>query len=219
MDTRNSTQRARYTRLNMADIIPRCESVTAMNKRQYESLKESIKAFGQLQPLVVQYIITEKKYEVVDGNVRLQIFNELKYLSADVLDLGAIAPEDAAELHLTFNLNRGKPKAEPLVNTLEYATCDDVVRQARVHKQIPIAGKSVGQAIEKIRKKLEGKKEVKHNPDAEPSFIDFRMRLPPDAAKICDQALTYIEKNNEVKRSRAFELMAADFLAGAGVQV
>lgn len=210
--------KARYDRVHIGDIVPRDESITSMNSRQYKSLLESVRQFGQLQPLVVEAVANIGKYRVVDGNVRLKILKELECKQVDVLDLGAVSEQDAAEIHLIFNMNRGKPKAEPLANVLEVATSNDVMRESRLFKEVPLTGKSVVHAIEKIRARIE-KKQVKHDPDAEPSFIDFKMRLPPDAAKVCDQALSYIETNNDVKRPRAFELMAADYLAGVGVNL
>lgn len=209
--------RARYTRVELASIVPRAESVSSMGKRQFKALLESVRTLGQLQPLVVRDV-GGGKFEIVDGAWRHKALTEANILHADVLNLGSVPEETALEIHLALNLNRGKPKPRPLANVLEKATGGDARREIRVWRQLPLTGKSVTHVVSKLRSKTERKPPVKHDPNAQPSFVDFKMRVPPDAAMVCDQALSHIESNHGVKRPRAFELLAADYLSGTGVQ-
>ena len=68
----------------ITDLIPATYNPRQISTKDYNSLKQSIKKFGMVDP-----IIANKDNTVIGGHQRLKICKELKYIEIDcvVLDL------------------------------------------------------------------------------------------------------------------------------------
>ena len=85
----------------ITDLIPATYNPRQISTKDYNSLKQSIKKFGMVDP-----IIANKDNTVIGGHQRLKICKELKYIEIDcvVLDL---SKEEERELNIRLNKNTG----------------------------------------------------------------------------------------------------------------
>jgi ParB-like chromosome segregation protein Spo0J len=199
-------------------IEPRETSVTKHTKRQTEALYKSIDRFGLLQPLVVRELRENTDLEVIDGNKRLEALRYFAFTHVDVVILEPMDEDVATEIHLALNLNGGKPAADRLADALESVieSGTDDAEKARKEvdllKTVPLASRGIDKTVEKLRSRGRAKKS-EHDPSTR-SWVDFRFSVDPDAARVCDDALTKVEADTGCKRGVAFERICADFLAG-----
>ena len=96
------------TQLKPATYNPR-----QISTKQYNDLKESIKKFGLVDPVIVN-----KDNTVIGGHQRLKICKELKYIEIDcvVLDL---SKEEERELNIRLNKNTGDFDMDILANEFD----------------------------------------------------------------------------------------------------
>ena len=96
------------TQLKPATYNPR-----QISTKQYNDLKESIKKFGLVDPVIVN-----KDNTVIGGHQRLKICKELKYIEIDcvVLDL---SKEEERELNIRLNKNTGDFYLDILANEFD----------------------------------------------------------------------------------------------------
>jgi len=85
------------------DLKPATYNPRQISKKQYNDLKESVKKFGLVDPV----IINQNGNVVVGGHQRLKICEELKYIEIDcvVLDL---TKEQERELNIRLNKSGGE---------------------------------------------------------------------------------------------------------------
>lgn len=67
----------------------------------YEKLKNSIRQNGQIYPLVVREV--QDGYEIIDGNQRLSIFNDLNHETVGVKNMGIMREIDALKKAVEIN--------------------------------------------------------------------------------------------------------------------
>ena len=100
--------------LNPASYNPR-----QISSKQYKDLKESIKKFGLVDPIIVN-----KDNTVIGGHQRLKICKDLKYVDVDcvVLDL---SKEEERELNIRLNKNTGDFDMDILANEFDIEELTD----------------------------------------------------------------------------------------------
>ena len=83
------------------DLKPATYNPRQISTKQFKDLKESIKKFGLVDPI----IINQNGNVVVGGHQRLKICKELKHIEIDcvVLDL---SKEEERELNIRLNKNK-----------------------------------------------------------------------------------------------------------------
>jgi hypothetical protein len=209
-------------RIQASQVFAAEWTITKHTRRQRAALRESLERFGPTSPIVVRQVDTGlgddvQYYEVIDGNERLAYLREVHSEEADfsivVLDYGAVSDDEARALHVSLNLPRGVIQPGPLADALEVAAPDgDGPQGEALLALLPLVDRTVDAAIAKFRRRVE--KRVEHDPDAPQGWVDFRFRVDPDAAEVCDRALTVVEKTTDCGRGVAFERVCADFLAG-----
>jgi DNA modification methylase len=74
--------------------------------KQKEDLKESIKRFGTVDPLIVNNN-EERKFFIVGGHFRLEVLKELGYQTVPVVFIN-LTPDKEKELNLRLNKNQGE---------------------------------------------------------------------------------------------------------------
>lgn len=213
------------------DAVPlgSCEpalwSTTKHRKRETLSLQNSLAHFGLVQPLAVRELPSPEgveRLETIDGSKRLVLFKEQmagQNPTVQVVNYGPIDDATARRLHLALNMTRGKAGPGELADALESVvqsglTIEDQA-QTEVHllSILPIPSRGIDKTIEKLRKKA-GPKPLDVDPETGEGWISFRFKVHPDAAEVCDRALTLVEQSTKCQRSIAFERICADHLAG-----
>jgi DNA modification methylase len=107
------------TELKAADYNPRKHS-----KEQAEDLKESIKRFGLVDPIIVNSA-EERKGVVIGGHFRLEIAKELGYKELPVVYLNIPDIKKEQELNLRLNKNTGEFDLD-LLASFEESFLDDI---------------------------------------------------------------------------------------------
>ena len=211
-------------RCKLSQLLAAEWTITKHTKRQRAALRESIERFGGTSPLVVRQVepfdVDLQYYEVIDGNARLAVMREIlgeKNPELDpevtILDYGSLADDDARTLHLALNLPRGIVRPGPLADALEAVVPDgDNAKADELLAVLPLVDRTVDAAIAKFRRRAQ--RRVEHDADAPQGWINFRFRVDPEAAEVCDRALTSVEQTTQCERGVAFERICADFLAG-----
>ena len=85
----------------ITDLKPATYNPRQISTKQYNDLKESVKRFGLVDPIIIN-----KDNTVVGGHQRLKIAKELKYIDIEcvVLDL---SKAEERELNIRLNKNTG----------------------------------------------------------------------------------------------------------------
>jgi DNA modification methylase len=107
------------TELRAADYNPRKHS-----KEQAEDLKESIKRFGLVDPIIVNSA-EERKGVVIGGHFRLEMAKELNYKEVPVVYLNIPDLKKEQELNLRLNKNTGEFDLD-LLSSFDESFLDDV---------------------------------------------------------------------------------------------
>ena len=97
----------------ITDLKPATYNPRQISTKQYNDLKESVKRFGLVDPIIVN-----KDNTVIGGHQRLKICKELKYIEIDcvVLDL---SKEEERELNIRLNKNTGDFDIDILANEFD----------------------------------------------------------------------------------------------------
>ena len=134
------------------DLKPATYNPRQISTKQYKDLKESIKKFGLVDPIIVN-----KDNTVVGGHQRLKICKELKHIEIDcvVLDL---SKEEERELNIRLNKNTGEFDMDILANEFDI---DELVDWGFKHIDLDIN-------IDKI---TEGNTEDDHIPEVKESRV------------------------------------------------
>jgi DNA modification methylase len=136
----------------ITDLKPATYNPRQISTKQYKDLKESIKKFGLVDP-----IIANKDNTVIGGHQRLKICKELKHIEIDcvVLDL---SKEEERELNIRLNKNTGDFDMDILANEFDI---DELVDWGFKHIDLDIN-------IDKI---VEGNTEDDHIPEVKESRV------------------------------------------------
>ena len=103
----------------IADLKPAEYNPRQISTKQYNDLKESIKKFSLVDPIIIN-----KDNTVIGGHQRLKICKELKHIDIDcvVLDL---SKEDERELNIRLNKSGGEWDFDILANQFDIEELKD----------------------------------------------------------------------------------------------
>tara|TARA_R100000655_G_scaffold6046_1_gene17820 strand:+ start:463 stop:963 length:501 start_codon:yes stop_codon:yes gene_type:complete len=103
----------------IADLKPAEYNPRQISTKQYNDLKESIKKFSLVDPIIIN-----KDNTVIGGHQRLKICKELKHIDIDcvVLDL---TKEDERELNIRLNKSGGEWDFDILANQFDIEELKD----------------------------------------------------------------------------------------------
>jgi hypothetical protein len=212
-----------YGRVDIGDVKFAQWTTTKWTKRQAYAIKHALHTYGQLVPLVVRDLGPGHgwRYECIDGSHRLEALEAIGAVKVDILDVGQVDDAAARELHLVLNLGRGKPAATPLADALEHAVNAAPTDAGKAMKEVELAGVlplNGGPVKAAARLRAKGQTPARsHNPSAPRGWVDFRFKVDPGAAKVCDDAITQVTSTTGCERHVAFERICADYLAGPSV--
>jgi len=101
------------------DLNPASYNPRQISSKQYKDLKESVKKFGLVDPIIVN-----KDNTVIGGHQRLKICKDLKYVEVDcvILDL---SKEQERELNIRLNKSGGEFDLDILANEFEIEELKD----------------------------------------------------------------------------------------------
>tara|TARA_R100000655_G_scaffold107158_1_gene157238 strand:+ start:156 stop:890 length:735 start_codon:yes stop_codon:yes gene_type:complete len=180
------TEKIEIGKLKPAKYNPR-----QISTKQYKDLKESIKKFGLVDPIIVNKDVT-----VIGGHQRLKICKELKYKQIDcvVLDL---SKEEERELNIRLNKSGGEFDMDILANEFNI---DDLVDWGFKHIDL-------GLNIDKINEENPYTDKV-DSPSYEASNIKPKIDELVDVTKTND-LIKKIKKSNINKNDKDFLIKSA----------
>ena len=102
------------------DLNPASYNPRQISSKQYKDLKESVKKFGLVDPI----IINKNGNVVIGGHQRLKICKELKYIEIDCVMLD-LSKEEERELNIRLNKNTGDFDMDILANEFDIEELTD----------------------------------------------------------------------------------------------
>ncbi len=100
------TQELKIHKVDIADLKPAEYNPRQASKKDYKDLTNSIKAFGLIDPIIVNSAPTRKN-KVIGGHFRLRIAQDLGYKTIPVVYLNIPDAQRERELNLRLNKNLG----------------------------------------------------------------------------------------------------------------
>jgi ParB-like chromosome segregation protein Spo0J len=97
----------------ITDLKPATYNPRQISTKQYNDLKESVKRFGLVDPIIIN-----KDNTVVGGHQRLKIAKELKYIDIECVVLNLSKAEER-ELNIRLNKNTGDFDMDILANEFD----------------------------------------------------------------------------------------------------
>ena len=101
------------------DLNPASYNPRQISSKQYKDLKESVKKFGLVDPIIVN-----KDNTVIGGHQRLKICKDLKYVDVDCVMLD-LSKEEERELNIRLNKNTGTFDMDILANEFDIEELTD----------------------------------------------------------------------------------------------
>jgi DNA modification methylase len=101
------------------DLNPASYNPRQISSKQYKDLKESIKKFGLVDPIIVN-----KDNTVIGGHQRLKICKDLKYVEVECVMLD-LSKEEERELNIRLNKNTGDFDMDILANEFDIEELTD----------------------------------------------------------------------------------------------
>ena len=101
------------------DLNPASYNPRQISSKQYKDLKESVKKFGLVDPIIVN-----KDNTVIGGHQRLKVCKELKYIEIDCVMLD-LSKEEERELNIRLNKNTGDFDMDILANEFDIEELTD----------------------------------------------------------------------------------------------
>jgi len=101
------------TRVKTKSIRPNSWNFNMQSDRLFNSLKEALRRFGRLYPVIVREV-EDEKYEIIDGEHRWKALLQLGVESTPVKNLGRVSDVLAKELMTILNKTRGEANPEKL---------------------------------------------------------------------------------------------------------
>ena len=102
------------------DLNPASYNPRQISSKQYKDLKESVKKFGLVDPI----IINKNGNVVIGGHQRLKICKDLKYVEVDCVMLD-LSKEEERELNIRLNKNTGDFDMDILANEFDIEELTD----------------------------------------------------------------------------------------------
>ena len=101
------------------DLNPASYNPRQISSKQYKDLKESVKKFGLVDPIIVN-----KDNTVIGGHQRLKICKDLKYVEVECVMLD-LSKEEERELNIRLNKNTGDFDMDILANEFDIEELTD----------------------------------------------------------------------------------------------
>ena len=109
---------AQLIKLKVKDLVPAKWNYKENDQKTLEALKANIAKNGQLESIIVREL-PNNKYEVVNGNHRLEVFKSLEIKEVDAYSLGDIPLKEAQRIALETNETRFKSNEDELFRLLD----------------------------------------------------------------------------------------------------
>ena len=103
----------------LKNLNPALYNPRQISSKQYKDLKESVKKFGLVDPIIVN-----KDNTVIGGHQRLKVCKELKYVEVECVMLD-LSKEEERELNIRLNKNTGDFDMDILANEFDIEELTD----------------------------------------------------------------------------------------------
>jgi hypothetical protein len=198
-------------------MAPNPWNVNVMSPEMLDKERASIRRYGFMDPVTVRFIgdnLDGPDYQIVDGEHRWRIAQELGLTQVPTWDLGVVDEDTAKEMGLVLNETRGESEPgklsvllQDLLRRRDESGLRDVMPFTRERFDALTQRKSVDWSA------LERKRQALQEEDTE-RWVEKVYRMPRSAADVLDQAIAKIRQEEQVGQDwRALELMAAESLA------
>lgn len=225
------TIRDDYHRFELAWVRPNPWNPNSQDEFMYAHQLEVMRQTGQVAPIIVREVgpdndagqgqHDEEHYQIVDGEHRWRAAGDLGWNEISVNNLGVV-PDTVAQM-ITVIMNHVRGESDPLslgrlFKGMREEAAGDREKLDRMTRWMPFRDRDIDVLVDAVR---EDKKvaaipdRLRHTKD----FVSFKFRVPKDAAVVCTRALETVIATGNCTTDRAFELICADYLAGADVQI
>ncbi len=113
--------------ISISNILPNNWNPNEMDEQTYKAEKESLERYGVIAPIIVRP--KENKYEIVDGEHRHKVCEELGYTDIPCVIIKNLSDEDAKKLTIILNETKGtndKIELGKLLKDLKTSFGDDL---------------------------------------------------------------------------------------------
>ena len=129
--------------INISNIIPNNWNPNEMDKQTYKAEKESLERYGVIAPIIVRP--KDDDYEIVDGEHRHKVCEELGYTDIPCVIIKNLSDEDAKKLTIILNETKGsndKIELGKLLKDLKTSFGDDL------KTGLPLSDNDINELIE-----------------------------------------------------------------------
>lgn len=212
-------------------IRPNPWNPNAMDEAMFQKELASIRKFGFIDPLTVREmvetmtpemdgkrligheIITDRWYQIIDGEHRWKGADQLGYTELPCWNLGVIDDATAEELTIVLNETRGKSNEERLRAVLQ----DLVARRGGedpVREIMPFSRERFDEIMGRMRVDWDQLEKRRESLKTEGRWKELVYRMPYDAAKVVEDAVDRVREREGFDDTwRALEMICADSLA------
>lgn len=174
--------------------------------------RNSIRKFGFIVPIIVRPVPKSERFQIIDGQHRWELAEELGIQYVPVHDLGPISDYEAEQLTIILNELRGKPNEKKLAASLKRLlaadTLDNLTSVLPYTKEV--YGKLAG-LPEFDFGKLQNANGQRARERAERRWVERVFRLAPDDAEALSKAIEAV-KDGDMSDGEALGAIAADWL-------
>jgi len=187
-----------------------------MDPDMLEYARASIQKFGFVDPVTCRHL-GEDLYQIIDGEHRWRIAQEMGLELIPVMNLGPLADSIAQQLTIVLNETRGQANPEKLGRLLRDLMA--VETKESLLSTLPYTREALDRLTGLPSMTWEGLDRPQRPtlPAERPSaWVERTYRMPKESAAVIDQAIAKVrdEEPQDVSDWQALELIAADFLGG-----
>lgn len=187
---------SKVKKVEMSKVHPNSWNPKEKNHEKLETIEDSIRMHGFKQPIQVRTHPTiEGEYEIIDGEQRYTVMDNLGAEFIYIYDNGEVADDDAQNETLWWQI---QVPFEP-------------VKLANIVESLELKGMKLPYTQKELNK-IKGA--VMKDPAAEQDKNRLNIKLTPDQYEVVMQAINFIKEENDCEDARALELLCADYLAG-----
>lgn len=162
------------------------------------------------RPLPQHKIVTDRWYEIIDGEHRWRGATEIGYTTLPCWNLGIVSDEDARELTVVLNETKGKPDEARLRELLQ-----DLIKrrgdEESVRDIMPFSRTRFDEIVGRMTVDWGALEERREALQEQGRWKELVFRVPRDAAQVIEDAVEAVKTREGFEHSwQALEMICAD---------